>query len=558
MRRMRDKTPSNRRVAAWMVAVIAILIGEVTPAQDDRSDTRGAKKTEPIRLVTVEVFIRPDSERSQEALKVLRDFEQQRRGIRLEIQDVVNDQVALNRFWKLARNSRIEKPVVPAIHTLNQFRVGFRDSKTLRDKLEESLTLDAFVRESCPHCRDAKAFLGGLQQRWPGIRVRLEDVVKDSAALQRMHDLAKQQRVAVVSLPCFSFCGRFLVGYQDDQSTGQQIEQLLEQSQPPQKVSGISLPGHRSLARMQTMRSPSGFAPTRVTFVSYLDQAPPQIPDEDVGDSVPLPAEGTLPDDAATPTEATSPPQPPPEGIDVPLFGKLRVRELGLPCFTIVIGLVDGFNPCAMWVLIFLLSILVNIRDRRKIIAVAGTFVVISGLAYFAFMAAWLNMFLLIGFARPAQITLGLVATVIGLVNVKDFVAFHKGVTLSIPESAKPGIYARVRNIVQTKYLSVALLGAATLAIFVNIVELLCTAGLPALYTQILTFHELPAWNNYLYLTLYILAYMFDDSVMLTLAVVTLSHRKLQEREGRWLKLLSGLVILLLGLTMILKPDWLS
>ena len=144
------------------------------------------------------------------------------------------------------------------------------------------------------------------------------------------------------------------------------------------------------------------------------------------------------------------------------------------------------------------------------------------------------------------------------MINVKDFFAFKKGISLSIPESSKPGIYARVRHIVTTEYLTVALMGAVVLAVLVNVVELLCTAGLPALYTQILTMHELPAWKNYLYLALYISAYMLDDTILLVIVVVTLSHRRLQEREGRWLKLISGLVILILGAVMILKPEWMQ
>ncbi len=211
-----------------------------------------------------------------------------------------------------------------------------------------------------------------------------------------------------------------------------------------------------------------------------------------------------------------------------------------------------------MWVLVFLLSVLVNIKDRRKILAIAGTFVVVSGVAYFTFMAAWLNVFMLIGIVRPVQVILGVFAIFIGVINVKDFFAFKKGISLSIPESSKPGLYRRVRQIVTAKYLSVALTGAITLAIVVNMVELLCTAGLPALYTQILTSHGLPWWQNYLYLGLYIAAYMFDDTLLLGIVVVTLSNRKLQEREGRWLKLISGLVILALGVVMIFRPGWLQ
>jgi len=208
--------------------------------------------------------------------------------------------------------------------------------------------------------------------------------------------------------------------------------------------------------------------------------------------------------------------------------------------------------------LVFLLSVLVNIKDRKKIVLIAGTFVLVSGMAYYAFMAAWLNLFLLIGIARPVQIALGVLALLIGVVNVKDFFAFKKGVSLSIPESKKPGLYRRVRKIVEAKYLTVAIGGAIALAVVVNMVELLCTAGLPALYTQILTLQELPPWQNYAYLGIYILAYMLDDAVLVTIVVTTLSHRKLQEREGRWLKLLSGIVILALGGVMIFRPELLQ
>jgi hypothetical protein len=307
------------------------------------------------------------------------------------------------------------------------------------------------------------------------------------------------------------------------------------------------------LTRWQSTRGPER---------SPIDVAPAN--DAATGDAVPAlePASEAVPPPAdfgeadQEPSESAAEEEQ--QQIDLPLFGPIRLRDWGLPAFTFLVGLVDGFNPCAMWVLVFLLSVLVNLRDRKKILIVAGTFVFISGLAYFLFMTAWLNVFVLIGWARPTQIALGLLATFIGLINIKDFVAFGRGVSFSIPESAKPGIYARVRRIVTAKYLTAALVGAAALAVVVNVIELLCTAGLPAMYTQILTLQELPAWKNYLYLALYIVAYMFDDTIMLALAVVTLSHRRMQEAEGRWLKLVSGLVILALGLAMIFRPEWLE
>ena len=254
--------------------------------------------------------------------------------------------------------------------------------------------------------------------------------------------------------------------------------------------------------------------------------------------------------------QSTAPP-PPVESIRTTWFGELQVRNLGLPIFTIVIGLLDGFNPCAMWVLLFLLSLLVNLQDRRKMALIAGTFVAVSGLVYFAFMAAWLNMFLLIGLSRAVQIGLGGIAILVGTVNVKDFFALHRGISLSIPESAKPGLYVRIRRILQADNLAGALTGIVILAGLVNLIELLCTAGFPALYTQILALQQMPSWEYYGYLGLYNLAYIFDDSLMVTIAVVTLSRRKLQERAGRWLKLGSGLVMAGLGAVLLLQPKWL-
>ncbi|UCH91568.1 MAG: NrdH-redoxin, partial [Nitrospirota bacterium] len=193
----------------------------------------------------------------------------------------------------------------------------------------------------------------------------------------------------------------------------------------------------------------------------------------------------------------------------------------------------------------------------RKMFLLAGTFVLVSGVVYFAFMAAWLNVFLFIGYVRIIQVMMGGLAVGIGLVNVKEFWAFGQGLSLAIPESAKPGLYARVRKILAAEHLSQAMLGILVLAILVNMVEFVCTAGFPAMFTQVLSQQGLTTSEYYGYLGLYNLAYIADDALMVTIAVVTLSHHKLQEQEGRWLKLISGLVMLGLGVLLLIAPEWL-
>jgi hypothetical protein len=187
-----------------------------------------------------------------------------------------------------------------------------------------------------------------------------------------------------------------------------------------------------------------------------------------------------------------------PEVVEIPVLGvRLTVQQLGLPVFTFVLGLLDGFNPCSMWVLILMLSMLASLKDRLRMFIIAGAFVAVEGIAYFAFMAAWLNLFLFVGLSRISEVILGAIACVAGAINLKDFWAFGRGISLSIPQAAKPNVYARIRHILQAERLTLALVSAVILAVFVQLVELLCTSGFPALYTRILTLRQFNRWTYY-------------------------------------------------------------
>lgn len=518
----------------------------------------------------MEVFIRGDSELSARATDYARNLGKRTRGLEIVIHDVMEDGGQLSRLWKLARQSGREKPVAPAFYCCDRLYFGFEDEQKTGPSIENLFTADVYTRSNCSKCKAAKAFINRLATRWPAVRFRIYEITNDVHARQRYHELCRSKG-RVPGLPTIHFAGQVIIGYQGDQITGAQLENLIDKvakrgpANPPAPADAT-----RPRANETSWYRSQIVSAAAINLVAFRQPAAsPPAESKAAFDELPLPEDPSVFDDLPVPEDAgdadlgeAQPPQSTGDQtsdvIQVPFLGQLRVSELGLPAFTFLVGLVDGFNPCAMWILVFLLSVLVNIKDRKKIVLIAGTFVVVSGLAYYAFMAAWLNLFMLIGIARPAQIMLGVFALLIGMINMKDFFFFKKGLTLSIPESSKPGIYRRVREIVAAKYLTAALASVIALAVIVNMVELLCTAGLPALYTQILTMQDLPNWKNYGYLGLYIAAYMLDDALLLGVVVATLSHRKLQEREGQWLKLVSGLVIVVLGLVMIFRPDWLQ
>lgn len=353
----------------------------------------------------------------------------------------------------------------------------------------EVQVLEVFVRQGCPHCAEAKAYLPLFARERPWLRVVYRAVDEDGKARDDLVRITEQAGYWPPGVPTFVFQGRVLVGFADAQQSGPELAALVD---------------------------------------------------------------GAAPGQLSTPAST-----PPPTKIDAGRWGTLTVTELGLPLFTLSIGLLDGFNPCAMWVLLFLLSLLVHLHDRRRMALIAGTFVLVSGAIYYTFMAAWLNVFLAVGLSDAVRMGLAVLALLIAAVNIKDFAAGPQGLSLSIPAAVKPGLYARMRQVVQARSLPLALLGAATLAVVVNFIELLCTAGLPAMYTAILAQQALGPAAHYGYLGLYILGYITDDSLMVGATVLALSSHKLSESAGRWLKLASGLVMLALGAVMLLRPDWL-
>ncbi len=244
--------------------------------------------------------------------------------------------------------------------------------------------------------------------------------------------------------------------------------------------------------------------------------------------------------------------------VEVPLLGKLDARDMSLPAMTLVIAGLDSFNPCAFFVLLSLLGLLVHARSRNRMLLIGGVFVFFSGFIYFLFMAAWLNLFLVMGQVAIITTIAGVVAVIIAGINIKDFFMFKQGVSLTIPDSVKPGLFDRMRRLMRATSLLSILAGTTVLAILANSYELLCTAGFPMVFTRILTLHSLSTTTYYLYLVFYNIIYVIPLFIIVLVFTITLGSRKLSEWQGRVLKLVSGTIMLGLGGVLLLNPALLS
>ena len=355
-----------------------------------------------------------------------------------------------------------------------------------------------FWSEKCPHCLKARPDVLAIDKEFDWLKLHSLQLVDKPENVQKYINMAAMFGNDAHSVPTFMFCGNLLSGYERMETTGQQLKSFLQAC-------------HRFVEQENPDNS------TR--FAAQQDGS---------------------------------------TSLELPLLGSISSDDYSLPILTIFIAGMDAFNPCAFFVLLFLLSMMVHSRSRRRMALIGGIFVFFSGAIYFLFMAAWLNLFIYLGELRLITLIAGAIAVMIALLNIKDYFWFRRGFSLSISDDEKPKLIDRIRQLLRLDSITTVIVATVILAVVANSYELLCTAGFPMVYTRILTLRSLPVESYYLYLLFYNLIYILPLLTIVAVFTIKLGSRKLSEQEGMALKLLSGIMMLMLGVLLIVSPESLN
>lgn len=246
------------------------------------------------------------------------------------------------------------------------------------------------------------------------------------------------------------------------------------------------------------------------------------------------------------------------ENVTVPVLGKINAKKVSLPILAVVLGFVDGFNPCAMWILIFLITMLFNMKDRKKMWILGLTFILTSGIVYLMFMLAWLNLATFISKISFIRLLIAVIALVVGLINVYKYIDSLKkkdeGCDV-VDKKDRKKIMEKIISITHEKKFIIALLGIMVLAASVNIIELMCSIGIPLLFTQILAMNNLSTFSYMIYMFIYIFFFLIDDIVIFVISMVTLKVTGLSTKYTKYSHLVGGIIMLIIGLLLIIKPE---
>lgn len=384
---------------------------------------------------------------------------------------------------------------------------------------------------TCPHCTKARPAVDQLAADLPWLEVhslQVDDGPSAEENVETLLALADLVGEEIRGVPVFIYANRLRVGFLSAETTG------------------VELRAELVAYREEVLRSLIPSAPP-----STAPPAPTSEPSASATSATPT---GTASPSMPAPTDASASPS---EGIqvDIPLAGRVDAATLSLPVLAVMLGGLDAFNPCAMSVLLFLMSVLVGARDRRRILLVGGTFVLVSGIVYFLLMAAWLNLFLAVGALRVVTLLAGAAAVVAALINIKDYAWLGRGPSLVIPSSARPTIFGRILDLSEATALPALLATTILVAAVANAYEMLCTGGFPVVFTRVLTLNDLPVASYYAYLGLYNVVYVLPLLAIVLVFGWTLGTGRIREVHARRLKLLSGLLMLGFGLLLLFQPD---
>ena len=240
----------------------------------------------------------------------------------------------------------------------------------------------------------------------------------------------------------------------------------------------------------------------------------------------------------------------------LPLIGEVNAKEVSIPFVAMVLGLVDGFNPCAMWILLFLINMFFGMKNKKKMFILGYTFLFTSGLVYFLSMLG-ISVVLNIAAVKWIQRIIALVALVAGVLNIRTYIKTRNDDGCHVvDEKKRKKIFRKVQGIVKEDKLILALFGVIALAVSVNLVELACSLGFPAIFSEILALNKITGVTRTIYLLLYVLFYMLDDLVVFTIAVCTLSISARSTKYTKYVNLIAGIIMILIGILLIFKPEW--
>ena len=380
---------------------------------------------------------------------------------------------------------------------------------------EKNVRLYLFHGDGCPHCAEEISFLNSIENKYESLEIVKYEVWYSSENDELMRKVKEAFDVNSTGVPTTVIGDTIIVGYGGSASASKlerAIQFYLESEEYEDIVSQIKDGTYEK--KQDEEKQESDFDKKE------------QESDEEVT-------------------------------IDVPLIGKLNLKKVSLTTAAVLIGFIDGFNPCAMWVLLFLISVLIGMKDRRRMWILGLAFLLTSAFIYMLIMLSWISIVIKVTMIVWIRRVIAAIAVAGGLWNLRGYLKSKESGCEVVDDKKRKSIFKKIRRFTSEKSFILALLGVVGLAISVNLIELACSAGLPLIFTEVLALNNVDMSMRFVYTLLYIVFFLIDDFIIFFIAMFTMKITGISTKYNKYSHLIGGIIMLLVGILLIFKPEWL-
>lgn len=378
----------------------------------------------------------------------------------------------------------------------------------------EKVKIEVLERADCTHCQDEKVFLEALKKNRSDIEVQYLDIA-DAKNLETFKQVAAKADLSQ-STPITIVGMNVMQGFSTSDTTGKTIETLIV------KNKNTPLQG----------------------FDAYLKADAAVIAKAENGGS-------------SCDSGELCAPEKPTLLVKIPFVGTKDVAQYSLIALSSVLGLLDGFNPCAMWVLVTFLIVLMQIGNKRKMWIIAGLFILAESIMYYLILNVWFKTWNFIGLDSIVTPVIGMLAIGGGIFFLYEWYK-SLGTEMAcqiIDIENRSKIVKKIKSFSEAPLTIVSALGIMGLAFSVNIIEFACSIGYPQAFTKIIQLNDLGFWQTQWYMLVYIFFYMVDDFIVFGLALWGFDKIHLTQGFSKWSALIGGVCMLLLGYLLIFAPE---
>ena len=374
----------------------------------------------------------------------------------------------------------------------------------------DTISLYFFHGDGCPHCADEEKFFKTIEGKYSNFEIVSYEVWNDEENAQLLSNVNEAFHITRTGVPTNVIGTTVISGFGD--STGDKIIRAIEyyQNHPYEDIVSQIKDGT--------------YDASRSIQDSFSEEE--KKSDEKVS-------------------------------VDVPFLGNFNLKNFSLTAAAAFIGLVDGFNPCAMWILLFLISVLLGMKDRKRMWILGLTFLLTSALVYMFIMLSWITIAVKITTIVWVRNIIAMIALIGAFINLRSYFTSKDSGCEVVDDKKRKKIFQKIRKFTSEKSFFLAIIGVMGLAISVNLVELACSAGLPLVFSELLALNHTSNLMKFLYTLVYIFFFLIDDIVVFTIAMFTMKVTGISTKYNKYSHLIGGIIMLLIGILLILKPEWL-